>query len=59
MKCLECKYFNNTIPVTTSRREDSHKFPEKYIGKCENIQRPKMMNDYCQLYEKKEKKEGK
>ena len=54
MKCKECKSWDNTIPVTTVKNNDGHKFAEDYIGKCNNIERAKMMNDYCQLFEKKE-----
>lgn len=54
MKCKECKYFDNTIPVSTERGNDRTKNAEEYIGMCNNINRPKMMNDKCGLFEEKE-----
>lgn len=56
MKCKECKFFDNTIPVSTEKGVDKYKNSEEYIGLCKNINRPKMMNDICKLYEKKEEK---
>lgn len=58
MKCKDCLYFNNTIPVDTIKGNDKHKNAEEYIGRCENIKQPKMMNDYCQLFKEKEKQNG-
>lgn len=58
MKCKECIYFNNKIPVDTIRGKDKTKNAEDYIGKCENIGRIKMMNDHCQLFKKKEENDG-
>lgn len=55
MNCKNCKYFDNTKPVDTAHNpNDRHKTAEPYIGKCEKIERIKMMNDTCRLYEGKE-----
>lgn len=54
MKCKDCKWFNNTVPVSTVKGNDKHKFAEDYIGMCENFNRIRMMNDSCPLFEKKE-----
>lgn len=52
MNCKNCKYFNNKVPVDTAHNpNDRHKTAEPYIGKCEKIERIKMMNDSCRLYE--------
>ena len=58
MKCLNCKYFDNTKPVDTAHNpNDKHNYVEDYIGECTNIGRIKMMNDVCTLFEEKEKKD--
>lgn len=55
MNCKNCKYFDNTKPVDTAHNpNDRHKTAEPYIGKCKKIERIKMMNDSCRLYERKE-----
>lgn len=55
MNCKNCKYFNNKVPVDTAHNPNNrHKTAEPYIGKCEKIERIKMMNDSCRLYEGKE-----
>ena len=57
MNCKDCKYFDNTKPVDTIKNEkDKHKTAEEYIGMCTNINRIKMMNDSCTLFEEKEEK---
>jgi hypothetical protein len=55
MKCIDCKYFDNTKPVSTEKGRDKYKIAEEYIGACQNIGRPKMMYDSCSLFEKKNK----
>lgn len=58
MKCLNCKFFDNTKPVDTAHNpNDKHNYAEDYIGKCTNIDRIKMMNDVCTLFEEKEEKD--
>lgn len=58
MKCLNCKFFDNTKPVDTTHNDnDKYKTAEDYIGKCTNIDRIKMMNDVCALFEEKEEKD--
>jgi len=56
MKCKECKWFNNTIPVSTIKGNDKPKFAEEYIGMCMNLKRIKMANDHCQCFRKVEEK---
>lgn len=52
MNCKNCKYFDSTKPVDTAHNpNDRHKTAEPYIGKCEKIERIKMMNDSCRLFE--------
>ena len=58
MKCKDCKWFDNTVPVSTVKGNDKHKFAEDYIGMCANIGRIKMMNDTCPQFEKKEETEN-
>lgn len=58
MKCLNCKFFDNSKPVDTAHNpNDKHNYVEEYIGKCTNIGRIKMMNDVCTLFEEKEEKD--
>lgn len=57
MNCKECKYFENTKPADAIKSEkDKRKVSDFYIGMCKNIGRIKMMNDVCQLFERKESK---
>ena len=58
MKCKDCKWFDNTVPVSTVKGNDKHKFAEDYIGMCSNLCRIKMMNDTCPQFEKKEETEN-
>ena len=53
MSCKDCKYFDNTKPVTTERNSE-YKNAEVYIGRCSEIDTIKMMNDNCPLFKKKE-----
>ena len=46
-KCKDCKHFDNTKPVSTSRESDKYKFAEPYIGECKQTGRITMMNDAC------------
>lgn len=55
-KCKNCKFFDNTQPVSTVRGSDRPKVAEEYIGKCKQIGRIKMMNDFCPCFSKKEEK---
>ena len=58
MNCKNCKYFDNTKPVDTAHNpNDRHKTAEPYIGKCEKIERIKMMNDTCRLFEEAQNEE--
>ena len=58
MNCKNCKYFDNTKPVDTAHNpNDRHKTAEPYIGKCEKIERIKMMNDSCRLFEEAQNEE--
>ena len=53
-KCKDCKYFDNTKPVSTIRGNDKYNKSEEYIGECTKIHRIDTMNDSCTLFEKKE-----
>ena len=53
-KCKDCKHFDSTKPVSTSRENDKYKNAEEYIGICEKIHRVDVMNDTCVFFEKKE-----
>ena len=53
MKCKDCKYFDNTKPVTTERNSE-YKHAEEYIGRCSEVDTIKMMNDSCCLFKSKE-----
>ena len=55
MNCKDCKHFDNTKPVSTEKNS-KYKNPEKYIGMCGFINRPKMMYDICPFFENKEEK---
>ena len=56
MNCKNCKYFDNTKPVDTAHNPNGkHKTAEPYIGKCDKIERIKMMNDTCRLFEEASK----
>lgn len=52
-KCKECKFFDNSKPVSTAKGNDKYKNAEEYIGECTKIKRIDAMNDSCQLFEKK------
>ena len=52
-KCKDCKYFDNTKPVTKERNSE-YKNAEEYIGICAEIGTIKMMNDSCRLFKSKE-----
>lgn len=52
-KCKDCKHFDNTKPVSTSRENDKYKFAEPYIGECKQTGRITMMNDVCGCFNKK------
>lgn len=45
MKCKDCKHFNNKIPVSTEKGTAKYSKAEDYIGFCEKINRPVLMND--------------
>ena len=46
-KCANCKYFDNSKPLSTSRENDKYKFAEPYIGECKRTGRIKLKNDIC------------
>jgi hypothetical protein len=46
-RCKNCKYFDNTKPVSMSRGNDKYKSAENYIGRCKITGTVKMMNDQC------------
>ena len=55
--CKDCRFWDNTKPVSTERNSE-YKNAEEYIGICNNIDRPKMMNDICPLFEKRRNENG-